>query len=550
MATKPPNSAESTLRFLSHAGRALTATLDFAATTRAAARLGVPTLADLCAIELIDEHGALTLRSLACRERATARRVRDARTRLRLQVGQETALDAAILTGRHALFDVAGAAQTKPSQYLALFATYAFRQVLIVPLIARKQTIGAMTLTIGSERTFDPGIIALSGELANRAALAIDNARLYAREHRVADTLQRAMLPQTLPHISGQALHAAYLPRAEEANVGGDWYDAFAISDGKFALSIGDVAGHGLEAAVIMGEVRQAFRASALDARAPSEVLTRADRILKFRQDPAMVTAVFGIFDIASSTFTYATAGHPPPILASPGGPVQVLPGDGLPLGLRHNEESTDWTVSIPPGSLLTLYTDGLVEYDRNVIEGERRLLVAIEGEMQRRSADPAAALHETILGKRRQTDDVCILTLSVAPRPVESLDLVFSAIPVAAPLVRQAIRQLANGLCLDHERAFSLQVSVGEAVNNAIEHAYGTATPGTVSVRTEREGDALVTTIEDQGRWRPARREGRGRGLPLMRALMNGVQIQSTQSSTRVRLTMTLPAHQADREA
>lgn len=479
---------------------------------------------------------ALAANTALAHERFAAKRAQ-----VHLSTSDESELARSILAGSTlALAAPAIAASGEP--YLELFAAAGASALIIVPLIARGVTIGAMTFALlGAGAVYDEATLALAEEVAQRSALAIDNARLYAREHLVADRLQRAMLPERLPRLIGQELHAAYLPRAEESKVGGDWYDAFPISDGVIALSIGDVAGHGLEAAVVMGEVRQAFRAAALDAKDPASVLDRADRILKFRENPTMVTAIFGIFDARSGSFTYATAGHPPPILATLDGPVQVLPCDGLPLGIRRDEPSMNWTVSIPPGSLLTLYTDGLIEYGRDVIAGEQILLAAIQEELEKRSADPAKALQQRILGDRRHTDDVCILTLAVTEHPVEALDLTFTAMPIAAPLVRQAVRQMVRGLGLDEERAFALQVSIGEAVNNAIEHAYGAATPGTVHVRASRQGNSIVATVEDGGRWRPARREGRGRGLGVMRALMNGVQIQSNQMSTSVKLTLVL---------
>ncbi len=202
--------------------------------------------------------------------------------------------------------------------------------------------------------------------------------RVYAREHHVADTLQRALLPERLPVDDRLSFDAAYLPGAEEAIVGGDWYDAFRLPDGRIAFSIGDVAGHGLRAAIVMGEVRQAFRAAALNPNSPSLVLERANTIVNMRANPVMVTAIFGIVDPRDGVLTYACAGHPAPLLALPCGTVQLLPKDGLPLGIVDQVGASDWTFTLPPGALFALYTDGLIEYSRDVLEGEARLVEAV----------------------------------------------------------------------------------------------------------------------------------------------------------------------------
>ncbi|HEY0615063.1 MAG TPA: SpoIIE family protein phosphatase, partial [Candidatus Elarobacter sp.] len=216
------------------------------------------------------------------------------------------------------------------------------------PLLARGRQLGVMRVsgakTAGDRETG----LDLWEELALRVAVAVDAAQVYAREHHVADTLQRALLPERLPLDDRLAFDAAYRPGAEEAIVGGDWYDAFRLPDNRIAFSIGDVAGHGLRAAIVMGEVRQAFRAAALNPNSPSLVLERANTIVNMRPNPVMVTAIFGIFDPRDSVVTYAAAGHPAPVLALPDGAVQVLPKDGVPLGIVDQVDATDWTFTLP----------------------------------------------------------------------------------------------------------------------------------------------------------------------------------------------------------
>jgi serine phosphatase RsbU (regulator of sigma subunit)/anti-sigma regulatory factor (Ser/Thr protein kinase) len=409
------------------------------------------------------------------------------------------------------------------------------------PLVARGQQLGVMRIAGATAASEARHGIAVWDELALRIAVAIDAAQVYAREHHVADTLQRALLPERLPVDDRLAFDAAYLPGAQEAIVGGDWYDAFRLPDGRIAFSIGDVAGHGLRAAIVMGEVRQAFRAAALNPNSPALVLERANTIVNMRADPVMVTATFGIVDPSTATVTYASAGHPAPVLALPGGSVQLLPKDGVPLGIVDRIDATDWTFTLPPGALFTVYTDGLIEYSRDIVEGERRLLEAVREGLSRADPEPARALLQRVFASHENTDDVATLTIATADVRDSEFGFTFTALPMAVPLVRRSLDRFAQGLGLDADRRFALLTATGEALANAVEHAYGVA-PGLVRVQASLVDDVLLVTVEDEGKWKPAtRRDDRGRGLPLMRALMDAVEIRTHQARTEVRLMMEL---------
>jgi anti-sigma regulatory factor (Ser/Thr protein kinase) len=410
-------------------------------------------------------------------------------------------------------------------------------------LVARGKQLGVLRICAARDASDPDSGLELWPELALRVAVSVDAAQVYAREHHVADTLQRALLPERLPVDDRLAFDAAYLPGAEEAIVGGDWYDAFRLPDGRIAFSIGDVAGHGLRAAIVMGEVRQAFRAAALNPNSPSLVLERANTIVNMRTNPVMVTAIFGIADPRDGTVTYASAGHPAPMLALPCGVVQLLPKDGVPLGIVDRIDATDWTFTVPPGALLTVYTDGLIEYSRDIVEGEQRLLDEVRAGIFNPEVEPARALVKRVFAARANTDDVATLTVLAADIPSVDFDFTFTAIPMGVPLARRSLDRFAQRLGLDEEHRFSLATAVGEAMANAVEHAY-IAAPGLVHVRAHAGEDAVTVTIEDEGKWKPAqRREERGRGLPIMRALMDGVEIRTHQARTEVRLTLALRA-------
>jgi len=414
------------------------------------------------------------------------------------------------------------------------------------PLIARGRRLGDMRIDTPLDAGTGDVVVAgddldLWEELALRIAVAVDAAQVYAREHHVADTLQRALLPERLPSDDALTFDAAYLPGAQEAIVGGDWYDAFRLPDGRIAFSLGDVAGHGLRAAIVMGEVRQAFRAAALNPNSPSLVLERANTIVNMRANPVMVTAIFGIVDPHDGTVTYASAGHPAPVLALPGGTAHVLPKDGVPLGIGETVEASDWTITVPPGATLALYTDGLIEYTRNAIEGERRLLDALRAEAVDSSPQPARGLLSRIFDDYENTDDVATLTIAAKDAARDGFTFTASALPMAVPIVRRSLERFAVRLGLDEERRFALLTATGEALANAVEHAYDRA-PGIMRVRADVTADEICIAVEDEGRWKPAqRRDERGRGLPLMRALMDGVEIRTDQIRTEVRLTLAL---------
>jgi anti-sigma regulatory factor (Ser/Thr protein kinase) len=415
------------------------------------------------------------------------------------------------------------------------------------PLIARNRTLGALCIVKHRDiRKLDDFHRELFEELAMRIAVAIDSAQIYAREHHVADTLQRALLPERLPDHEFVRFDAAYIPATEEAIVGGDWYDAFTLPDGRIALSIGDVAGHGLRAAIVMGEVRQAFRAAALNPTSPSVVLERANTIVNMRQNPIMVTAIFGIIDPKTATITYAAAGHPAPVLALPCTMVERLPSGGIPLGIADTVEAMDWSFTIPPGAYLAFYTDGLIEHSKDVIEGEELLVEAMRAEIVDRSNAPALSLMRRVFGERKNSDDAAALFVATSDVPRSDFVFDFSAIPLAVPIVRRTLIRYATRLGLDEDRTYALITAVGEAMANAVEHAYPER-PGIVRLRIANNGGTLHATIEDDGRWKQAqKRDERGRGLPLMRALMDGVEIRTNQSHTTISLTLACDSSKA----
>ncbi len=368
---------------------------------------------------------------------------------------------------------------------------------LRVPLRHRDAVVGAVTLR--AAEPFSDDDVALLHELVARAAVAIENAQLYAREHRVAMTLQRAMLPAVLPEVAGLAFDAVYFPGATEAEIGGDWYDAIALPDGRVVVSIGDVTGRGLTAAVIMGRMRQAIETLATYESDPVRLLDAADSVLRRAHPDAIVTALVGVVDPVARTLAYATAGHPTPIVRAPGSALRQLPGRGLPLGLREGREPPATTVVLPPSSLVVFFTDGLVESTRDIDEGERRVFAALGDPALADGRAPAAALVARVLDDGIR-DDVAVLTLRLAHAESSADDwtMRWRFDPRdwrRAYDVRETLAETlaASGANVDLPAA---ELVFGELVGNAVRHA-----PGLVDVALSWDDAATpVLHVIDDG--------------------------------------------------
>lgn len=231
-------------------------------------------------------------------------------------------------------------------------------------------------------------------------------------EHRLVTKLQEAFAPQRLPAISNIGFSATYLPAATNATVGGDWYDAFELPHGRIMFSIGDVVGHGIEAAVTMSRVRQAIVTAALQDSDPATVLARTNETLML-QDERFATAICGYIDPGTLQVTYATAGHPPAILVDKDGSAKLLQYDGVPLGVSAGSAYRTFTLQAQYDSLLVLYTDGLLEYGHDLIAGERRMLEVAKNIALQRLTDSAGAIEDAIFKDCAPLDDVAILTIA-----------------------------------------------------------------------------------------------------------------------------------------
>ena len=242
-----------------------------------------------------------------------------------------------------------------------------------VPLVLDGTTHGALQVRAHTGSSFTEADLRLLTPAAERAALAISRAQLLERERGIAETLQRALLPERLPEVPGVRLSAFFEPAAGE--VGGDWYDAVRRDDGELALAIGDVEGKGIPAATLMGELRGGLRAGVLDGGEPNAALRRLDRLAE--RAGRMATVLLVLLDPETGALRYASAGHLPPLLIEPGGAVRFLVGGAAPPLLVFDPSVAPGTATLAPGACLLLYTDGLVERRTESIDQSLERLAA-----------------------------------------------------------------------------------------------------------------------------------------------------------------------------
>jgi serine phosphatase RsbU (regulator of sigma subunit) len=288
--------------------------------------------------------------------------------------------------------------------------------IMGAPLVLESEVIGVLHVGSFTDREFDDEEKRLLGLVADRAALAIAHARLYEREHGIAETLQRSLLPRSLPRVHGATVAARYLPARAEARVGGDWYDVVPLSGGGLGLTIGDVSGHGVEAASLMGSLRDGLRAAALEGEDVARATERVDRLLQSQRGggDAIATALFAVLRADGAHLDFTSAGHPPPLVLRPDGSAEFLDGGlSTPLGVLANGSRPTAGVELEPGSLLLLYTDGLVERrDASIDVGMRRLADAA----RQADRDPdrfCDAVVLAMLGSEGPADDVALLAVA-----------------------------------------------------------------------------------------------------------------------------------------
>ncbi|MFD2420980.1 ATP-binding SpoIIE family protein phosphatase [Amycolatopsis pigmentata] len=404
--------------------------------------------------------------------------------------------------------------------------------LLGVPLIVGGDVLGVLHVGTFRPHKFTDEDIELLQLAGGRIALTVQVQRSHALRA-AAGELQRSLLPTRLPSVPFLDMGARYVPGGR-ANVAGDWYDVFTLPSGWLGVVIGDVVGHDLPAAVVMGRLRSALRAYALDASDPAEVLTRLDRMAQHFEPGIMATVLYGMLEPGFERIHLSSAGHLAPVLAFPDRPAVMpdLPVD-TPIGALRGVVRHTTAVEMGPGSLVCFYTDGLVERRRSSLDsGLGRLREVVRtGPANVVAANVMAEL----VGDEVPEDDIALLVVRRQDAAeVGPLDVVTPAVPEVLKDIRAAIRRWLTAVGADQDALADVLLATGEACTNVVEHAYGAA-GGDVALHLERVGPDVVATVRDKGGWRSPRGTNRGRGIMLMRQCCDEVRVDRTEEGTEV---------------
>ncbi len=522
------------LSLLSEVTRLLSSSLEPTTVIRRTMSLVEGRLADSCSVQVPRESGLVRLDVREPRPASSTRTGRDRQDVLPFDSDAPAAV--AFRTGRTQLAPLHdGEVGGEPS---------GVSTALSVPLTANGEVIGVMTFVDGPGRLFEADDVSLATEVASRAGVALSNATRFQREHVVADVLQRAVLPDSLPEVEGLLLDAEYQAGVAGTYAGGDWYDVFELSDDLVFFSVGDVMGKGAPAAALMGQVRSAIRAYAVSGLSPTEVLSSLDRLFDTLIEDRVVTAVVGTITPSTGRVVLSNAGHPPPLVVRADGsatfcPMQrtLLIAAGLSGAPRPRDE-----VVLDRGDSLIMYSDGLIERRGEVItHGMERLANTATVVARAGWPDHPAATFASMLSVEERTDDIVVLCLNYtgisegrisAPAVGTTRDgmstLHLEPVVESTPVARHWIAAHLRDLPAEVTGCAALLTS--ELVTNAVLHA---ATPLciTLHILPDRirvdvaDGNPSFPSIKDYGK-----DAATGRGLTLFNTLASNWGVQAVE--------------------
>lgn len=413
------------LLFLVQAGEILGRSLDYRQTLRNVCAAAVETVADICMLDLRQGHD-IDLVAWAHRSAGVSQRLQRAGAFLkrcegypRHPVCEVTDNGSPILVPDVDERYIAQSATSR--EHAAFMREMGYRSLIIVPVMSHVQGVmGALTLvrTEQSKGRYDERALLFAEDLGRRCGVAISKSKLYSQTVEIASRLQLASLPRILPVKAGVSFSAYYEPAESELLIGGDWYDAFNLPDGRIGVSIGDVTGHGVDAAMLMGSLRDALRTALYGDPNVLRALDIADYLIREEfPEERYATALLSIYDPPTRTLTGAVAGHPGPLVWLPSKNEVIDPfgSRGLPLGLRHvaNLSQKIGSIVLEPGSFVTYFTDGLVEWNRDYPAGEAALRNAMQQSEIRNAPHPSKAIRTAVV-RGKHEDDIALLILRV----------------------------------------------------------------------------------------------------------------------------------------
>ena len=407
---------ERATRIYGHFSAELARSIETEATLKRLAELAIEEIGETSSVGLLQPDGQIAIHATAVR---TGSRVDvDAVGFLRL-LPKTSAMSRVATSGEAILQQDIGEEELRATagdddRLEAFLRVLSLKSALVVPLVAHGECFGAMTFCrVTPGQPYDERDLALARQLGERAAIAISNARQYERINNIANVLQTASMPATLPQIPNCRFSAIYRPAKREAMIGGDWYDVFALGDGRVGITIGDVLGSGLDAAVTMAKLRQAMQSCAVLEPDPITMLDAADATLRLHDANGLATAIAAIYDPRARQLRFASAGHPLPVLRS-GKNVGTFDSVTLPpLGVRDLSIGEVCTTWLNVGDTIVFYTDGLVESTHDIIEGTARVLATLSEQIPLGTTSDARMIADSVLPDGAR-DDVAIVTLTV----------------------------------------------------------------------------------------------------------------------------------------
>ena len=393
-------------------------------------------------------------------------------------------------------------------------------------------------------KPFDPDVlrskVTVFVQLQHERGERVRQARARAEAEAIAGTLQQHLLPDRLPRLAALSMAALYRPGERAAQVGGDWYDAIVLCPDRVGLVIGDVVGHGVRAATLMGELRASLRAYAVEEPgSPGTVLTRLNALIAHTHGAGMVaTLLYMVVELEDGHLRYASAGHLPALLRDADGVTRFLEHTpSLPLGVAEHTTFHNFEADIDPGAVLMLYTDGLVERRSETIDAGlarlREVLATGPEDLEELCSHTLASVPGGALLK----DDAALLAVRLTDNQSTRLELELPAEPEAVSTARHRLERWLEDTGEGHDDVLAIKLAFSEACANAVEHAYGPGSDHTFSVRVERLDGEVVIEVSDKGHWRAARGSRRGLGLGMIEQLMDSVDVKRGASGTTLRM-------------
>ncbi|HZR12540.1 MAG TPA: SpoIIE family protein phosphatase [Acidimicrobiia bacterium] len=407
----------------------------------------------------------------------------------------------------------------------------------MIPIVGERHAIGVWVIGFADPQTFGRRQRAHFEHVAAEISVALERALLFEFEQSVAAALQTSLLgPPAL--VEGAGHTARYLPAESALSVGGDWHDTIPLAERRIGVAVGDAVGRGLEAATVMGQLRSALGACALRSDTPAAAIDCLDEFAANIPAATSTTVAYAVVDLEHDWVDYCCAGHPPPLCVMPDGSSQLLEASRFwPLGCRTDVRRESARHPFPPGALLVLYSDGLVERRRRSLdEGFDRLVHAV-GDRARLPIDFIAdGVLRELLADSDGVDDVVLLVLR---SPVSSPTMLLRklhATPGELATMRAELHQWLDMVGLPKEHALQLVMAVGEACMNVVQHAYTNELHQLVRLEGAVVGDEVLVSVTDTGTWKEhSTRSVGGRGMDLMRKLVPSVQVNRHPVGTTV---------------